>query len=147
MTIYDIPGLVRTALPAAAAPKNVQAGFQCRGIGPYNPDIFEESEFAPSEVTGHPDPAAYLAHPPAAHLTPPPAAYLATPPAANKAIALFSSTEDTTSHLNFSPDDVQLLPNAGPRKIPIKGRKRKQSAILPDTPVKMQTCNLQSVGP
>lgn len=34
MTIYDIPGLVRIALPAAAIPKNVQAGFECSGPWP-----------------------------------------------------------------------------------------------------------------
>lgn len=50
MTIYEIPGLVRTALPAAATPKNIQAGFQCCGIWPYNPNIFEDSDFAPSQV-------------------------------------------------------------------------------------------------
>ena len=32
MTIYNIPGIVRNALPTAATQRNIQAGFQCTGI-------------------------------------------------------------------------------------------------------------------
>ena len=93
----------------------------CTGIWPYNPDIFEESEFAPSQVTDRPDPAA--------HLTTPAAAQQATVPA--------SCAEETLSHLNYCPADIRPLPKAGPRKIPLTGRERKQTAILTDTPAKM----------
>lgn len=193
MTMYDIPGLVRIALPAAATPKYVQAGFECSGIWPYNPDIFGKSEFAPSQVTDRLDPAAHQATPPTVHLTTPPALHqatpsavhlttpsavhqasspavhqtsspavhqasspavhlttppavhqvipsvfsLTTPPAAHQAVPSSSCAEKTLSHLNFSPIDVRPLPKAGPRKIPVTGRKRKQTAILTDTPVKM----------
>ena len=57
--IYDTPGLVRTALQAAAIPKDVQAGFQCSEIWPYHPDMFEKSEFAPLQVTDRSDPAVH----------------------------------------------------------------------------------------
>ncbi|KAL7852098.1 hypothetical protein SRHO_G00178830 [Serrasalmus rhombeus] len=56
MTIYDIPNIVKTALPAAATPKNIQAGFQSTGIWPFNPDIFEECEYAGSQIIDRPDP-------------------------------------------------------------------------------------------
>ena len=50
MTIYNIPSLVNTAFPLAATPKNIQAGFQCTGIWPFNPEIFQDSDFAPSQI-------------------------------------------------------------------------------------------------
>ena len=57
MTIYNIPGIVRTALPMTATQKNIQAGFQCTGIWPYHPNIFQDCDFVPSQVTDRPDPA------------------------------------------------------------------------------------------
>ncbi|XP_063731553.1 uncharacterized protein LOC134859146 [Eleginops maclovinus] len=56
MSIYDIPGIVRLALPLAGTPVNVQNGFRCTGIWPYHRDIFNESDFAPSLVTDRPPP-------------------------------------------------------------------------------------------
>ena len=57
MTIYDLPGIVKSSLPRAASPGNIQAGFACSGIWPFNRDIFSESDFAPSSVTDRPPPA------------------------------------------------------------------------------------------
>lgn len=79
----------------------------------YNPDIFEESEFSPSKDTDRPDPAAH------------------------KATAPASGAEETLSHLNYCPADIRPLPTVGPRKIPLTGRERNQTAMITDTPVKM----------
>lgn len=74
MTIYDIPSIVKTALPVAATPKNIQAGFQSTGIWPFNPEIFEECDYAPSQVTNRPEPRTSLTsgalqpHSPPTHL-------------------------------------------------------------------------------
>ena len=57
MTIYDLPGIVKSALPRAASPANIQAGFGCTGIWPFDRDIFSDSDFAPSLVTDRPMPA------------------------------------------------------------------------------------------
>ncbi|XP_065643415.1 uncharacterized protein LOC136075093 [Hydra vulgaris] len=55
MTIYDIPGIVKTALPNAMNPRNIISGFQATGICPFNRDIFPESDFLPSYLTDRPD--------------------------------------------------------------------------------------------
>ncbi|KAK4876857.1 hypothetical protein RN001_009363 [Aquatica leii] len=54
MTIYDIPGIVRTALPLALTPNNIMSGFAKTGIFPYNQNKFSDADFAPSYVTDRP---------------------------------------------------------------------------------------------
>ncbi|XP_026762195.2 uncharacterized protein LOC131843013 [Achroia grisella] len=56
MSIYDIPGIVRTALPLALTPNNISKGFQKAGVYPFNREVFDESDFAPSFVTDRPNP-------------------------------------------------------------------------------------------
>lgn len=51
MTIYEIPELVKQALPLAATPNNITAGFMVSGIYPFNPNIFTNIDFMPSYVT------------------------------------------------------------------------------------------------
>ena len=50
MSIHDIPSMVRTAFPLATTPNNNQFGFKCSGIWSFNPDVFKEHEYAPSQV-------------------------------------------------------------------------------------------------
>lgn len=54
LNICHIPGLVKKALPLAATPSNVQAGFRCSGLCPFNRFIFDDLEFAPADVTDRP---------------------------------------------------------------------------------------------
>lgn len=54
VTIYDIATIVGQSLPLATTPKNITAGFEVSGIWPLNPEVFDESEFAPSIVTDRP---------------------------------------------------------------------------------------------
>ncbi|KAL0858974.1 hypothetical protein ABMA27_010833 [Loxostege sticticalis] len=56
MTIYDIPSIVATAYPLALTQNNIQAGFRCTGIYPFNRNIFTELDFSPSFVTDRPMP-------------------------------------------------------------------------------------------
>ena len=55
MTVYDVPGIVRTALPNAITPRKIISGFQVTGIYPFNRDIFLESDFLPLYSTDRPD--------------------------------------------------------------------------------------------
>ena len=63
MTIYHIPGIVCEALPLAITPKNIMSGFSCTGIVPFNRNIFDEMEFAPSLATDRPNPAEAISEP------------------------------------------------------------------------------------
>lgn len=63
MSIYNLPGIVSTALPLALTQSNIQAGFKCTGIYPFNRDIFTEIDFSTSFVTDRLPPT----EPPASH--------------------------------------------------------------------------------
>lgn len=54
MTIYDIPGQVKTAWPLAAKPTNIMSGFQVSGVYPFDVNVFGETEYAPCSVTDRP---------------------------------------------------------------------------------------------
>lgn len=54
ISIYDIPPILKEALPTALTPTNILAGFKSTGIAPYNPDIFSEADFLCSAVTDRP---------------------------------------------------------------------------------------------
>ena len=51
VTIYDIPELVNEAQLSAIVPRNVISCFRNTGIYPYNMDIFNETDYAPSAIT------------------------------------------------------------------------------------------------
>jgi hypothetical protein len=54
MSIYNLPHLAALALPRAATPVNIKAGFRVSGVFPFNVDIFTEEDFMPSAVTDRP---------------------------------------------------------------------------------------------
>lgn len=56
MSIYDLPGIVKDALPLATTTTNAQVGFRCSVNWPLNRDIFSNQEYVPSRVTFHPCP-------------------------------------------------------------------------------------------
>ena len=56
MTIYDIPGIIKSVFPAATTPRNIQAGFEVTGVWPFNPEVFQDCDFDPSAVTNRPNP-------------------------------------------------------------------------------------------
>ncbi|KAL4707715.1 hypothetical protein ACJJTC_014896 [Scirpophaga incertulas] len=54
MSIYEIPGIVKSAWPLAATPVNIMNAFKKAGICPFNPGVFTEEDYAPSFVTDRP---------------------------------------------------------------------------------------------
>ncbi|XP_026324406.1 uncharacterized protein LOC113233496, partial [Hyposmocoma kahamanoa] len=142
MSIYEIPEIVKYALPLAATPINIMGSFRKTGIWPLNPDIFSDEDFAPSFVTDRPLPASDESKAPVlipdnsdgndknASLTDhreiwdePGPSWAGLPPK--------SCTEIP---VGFSPEIVRPFPKAPPR-IGNKRRIRK-TAILTDTPEK-----------
>jgi len=54
ITEAQIPGLVRVAYEKAATQQIARKGFLETGIYPYNPDVFSESDYAPSLTSDRP---------------------------------------------------------------------------------------------
>jgi len=42
ITIYDLPGIAEDAFPLGTNTKNIQSGFTCSGIFPFNSAVFED---------------------------------------------------------------------------------------------------------
>ena len=54
LTIYDVGGLVNIAHQRSMTPSNISSGFRKSGIFPFDANIFNEQDFAPSSVTDRP---------------------------------------------------------------------------------------------
>jgi len=50
-TIYDLPSVTSNALVNSATPKNIINGFSVSGVSPFNRNVFNDDEYAPSTVT------------------------------------------------------------------------------------------------
>ncbi|EZA56054.1 hypothetical protein X777_03879 [Ooceraea biroi] len=140
MTIHHIPGIVREAFPLAVTDANAIAGFKCTGISPFNRNIFTPVDFAPAAVTDRP-----------------PIASVQDDSNNNQNLAIEKENvlhnNQTESQVtdpkpgpsglqkqdNFSPEDIRPFPRAGLRLQTNRGRKRRKTAILTDTPEKMAT--------
>ena len=51
MTIYDLPSITKEALLKPNTPQNIDSGFNKFEIFSYNPDKFQDHDFAPSFAT------------------------------------------------------------------------------------------------
>ena len=111
---------------------NITKGFQKTSIYPYNANIFVDN-FLPSFVTDHIEPAKLVFE--QSHGT------------YSEARLTLSSGQSVKDSINkettllipktpeaFSPVTVRPYPNAAPRKINSTGRRKKNAAILTDTP-------------
>ena len=141
MSIYDIPEIVRISLPRATTPENITSGFRVSGIYPFDKDVFPEHEFLPSAVTDRPDPALTNPTPApqeleAVHILPDssPSPGMSESLTSNEAHLPVAILPDDSELADFSPLKSHPLPKAPPRKQPTKGRKKRRSAILTDTP-------------
>lgn len=155
MTIYDVPGLAREALPLAVSPVNVTKGFKVTGIEPYNREIFSEDEFLPSSVTDQPEPVSSSELPNQdcnlllpevqiagtssfnetdATMQESSATCSAIPEAGSSSICATPSTSFEVK--KTTPEAVRPLPKSVPRKTSTRGRKKRKSAVLTDTPEK-----------
>ena len=122
MSIYDVPGIVATACPAAATQENIEAGFRAKGVFPFNRDIFSDKDFAPSYVTDQAKPTLVLQ----AHMD-----NCVTPlhPNLDNAVPGLSSTG------RVSPKELWPFSKAGPRKVGGAVRRKRKMDTPTDTPM------------
>ena len=128
MTIFDIPAIVKMALPLATTPLNIMRGFEVSGICPFNRNIFTELDFSPSYVTDRPAPPPVLeaAAPTIESVNkavehhdnssmrpaPPPVLEAAAPTSVNKTV----EHHDNSSPPSSNPADSELLSTPGPSR-------------------------------
>jgi len=124
MTIYNIPSIVATSLPMALTSNNIQAGFRCTGIFPYNRNIFTTLDYAPSYVTDRPTPLLDESD--------------KNEHNSNKSQNSDNQPLPSTSRSvpEFSPETVRPLPKAPPRKNENRGKKKRKSTVYTETPEK-----------
>ena len=132
VTIYNILALINKAYLAAFTPSNIQAGFKSTGIFPFCRDIFDESAFAPSELTSRSYPNQGIIETCNAQTS-----------CQNQEDNLFFTISTSNHQLNdmsyVSPLEILPVSRAGPRKLTASGRKREKTTILTDTPEKNQS--------
>ena len=168
MNIYDVAGNLWTSYPLAFTPKNIMAGFEVSGIYPMNPNIFRDDEFLSSFVTDRElltESDNLRDASTSGTSTTDTNNKLSDLP--NKSSEIESLLLDVISFENenaeantseivtsspvqhslpenqivrFSPEDIRPYPKAAPRKT-TGGRKKGQTLILTDTPIKNQIQN------
>lgn len=138
MNIYDIPGIVKTALPNAINPNNITAGFRVSGIFPFNNDIFGDADFMPSYVSDRPDPSAQNTHSQRDDRSRDTSDDTLSGKYNSQVRCPTPSLTPTETNLPAFPlpEDIRPFEKAGPRKSKDSGKRKRTSAILTDTPVK-----------
>lgn len=159
MTIYDVPAIIKEALPLAATKMSIMNGFKGTGVYPFNPNIFSDSDYMSSYVTDRPAPQSPQneridansdeEHQENRPLTPMNNSQPLSPkPSTSATVVSFIPTPSTSktdsinkpTHVSpcatLTPEDIRPFPKAGPRKTQRGGKRKRASAILTDTPVK-----------
>lgn len=129
VNIYDIPKIVEPAYHKAMTIDNISGGFRSTGIYPYDRDVFKECDFAAADVSERSLPAS---------ADPTPSAGVTNAVASSSVVYTYStpstsSVPDTIA--GVSPADILPLPRYE-RKTASRGRKKRRSAIVTDTPEK-----------
>lgn len=134
ITIHDIGGIFGLAYPKAFCCENITSGFRVAGIWPFNPDIFNDSDFLGSYVTDRPNPTADQ-----------PIATCSSrniDPGEGTSQSIVQATPKQAEPVSLNsfptPEEVRPYPKAQPRKSNRGRRRQGKSLVLTDTPVKEQ---------
>ena len=118
LTIYDVAGIVNIAHQRSMTPSNISSGFKKSGIFPFDANIFNEDDFAPSYVTDRPNKGNEASD-----------ATLELDEGAGP-------SKESGQPKFLSPQLFQGYPKAEPRKDSNRGRKKGRCMIATDTPEK-----------
>lgn len=141
MKIYDIPSIMARATPLALTPNNIMSGFRVSGIVPLNPDIFTDADFMPAYFTDRPAPVQAELDRPTISLNEEreSSVTINNEPEVQGLLQEEPCFEPQEQSIHCpTPEEVRPLEKAGPRKESSRGRKKRKSAILTDSPVKEQ---------
>lgn len=115
ITIYDVPEILGRVYPLAFSNKNIISAFQKTGLYPFNRHVFDDSEFLAASVTDMIQDETTVA----------------------TSSSTSTSLERPTTPQQFIPPHViHPYPKAGRIDNPKKGRKKRSSQVLTDTPVR-----------
>lgn len=148
LDIYNIAPCINSAFEKSMTMKNIQAGFKATGIYPFDKNIFTDDDYLVSAVTDRPyqnvDTTINNNHllPQSSSST----AEIKT----NKNVNLTEKNEasfdkpvrellilNTTESTNVSPDTIRPYPKADDRKNKMNNKRKKVSAVITDTPEKL----------
>ncbi|KAB0799876.1 hypothetical protein PPYR_07756 [Photinus pyralis] len=157
ISIYQVAQLFGAAFSRAATMQTAQSGFSKTGIWPFNPDVFPDYLFAPSETTERSLPApsvsavnsgqdsgidvvspgpARIANPTASAPVIPESASIATVEESPGTSTPKSGPSTSSTKLRVSPFDVRPIPKAGNDRIQKISKARGKTAVLTTSPYK-----------
>ena len=132
VTIYDVAALVGIAHQKAMVPSNIISGFRKTGIFPFNRDIFQDHDFAPSFVTDRPFMNSVRS---SGSQTDQLIIEMQSPPRPLNDKAEHPSrtpTADPSGKSFLSPEQIRGYPKAGERKTTQRNVRKRRSMILTD---------------
>lgn len=134
ITIYDIPEILGQAYPLAFSSNNIISAFRKTGLYPFNRHIFDDSEFLAASVTDMtPSEATERALGSKSTSLDTPSTSCSETPANSH----YMNERETTPPSQFIPPHViQPYPKAQKNDSGLKGRKKRKSQILTDTPIR-----------
>ena len=135
VTDYELCELFTPAYQRAASIEKAVNGFRCSGIFPLNPDVFDDTDFAPANVTEIPNP-----HEPttsqAGHRSTRNDADIEPLMTANSKQRADSSEVNTSAAVHVTIQEISPLPRAAQSSLKNQKRKAETAVVLTSTPNK-----------
>ncbi|GFN81886.1 tigger transposable element-derived protein [Plakobranchus ocellatus] len=141
LTAYDLASISSTAFYKAFTIENVQAEFRKCGIFPMNRNVFSEDAFLSSKPFDRPQLQDNEQQPGPSKVQD---ARIVVPTVVPDPTPSPNATDQTLKNFGIvSPQEIRPFPSAAPRDQTTKKRASKKSAIITDTPERLQVLEKQ----